>query len=263
MSNESTGKVLLVATGLCIVCSVLVSTAAVTLRPLQDRNKALDRQSNILAAAGLTADTPDEIQSVYDEKIVAKLVDLATGEYSDKFDVAEFDQREAAKNSELNLEIPTQKDFGNIKRRSKYSTVYLIKKGADIDGVILPVHGKGLWSTLYGFLALEPDLETIKGFGFYEHLETPGLGGEIDNPKWKALWPGKKAFVAGTEDVAIGVIKGAVNTSRPEAMHQIDGISGATLTTRGVTNLLRYWLGPDGFGPYINNARKTGLSSRS
>jgi len=263
MSNESIGKVLIVATGLCVVCSILVSTAAVTLRPAQELNKKLDRQSNILAAAGLTADTKEAVQQVYDEKIEAKLIELASGSYSDKFSADEFDQREAAKSSEIGKEISSDQDHGNIKRRSQYSTIYLIKDGTNIDGVILPIHGKGLWSTMYGFIALEPDLKTVKGLGFYEHGETPGLGGEVDNEKWKALWPGKLAFADGSDDVAIGLIKGAVDTSRPDAKYQIDGLSGATITARGVTNLLRYWLGPDGFGPYLNNARANGLSSRS
>ena len=124
----------------------------------------------------------------------------------------------------------------------------------NLEKVILPVHGYGLWSTLYGFVALESDLNTIAGLGFYEHGETPGLGGEVDNPRWKALWEGKQAYREG--NVAISVIKGAVNPQASTAAWQVDGLSGATLTSKGVNNLVRFWLGQDGFAPFLSNLRQ-------
>ena len=109
-----------------------------------------------------------------------------------------------------------------------------------------------LWSTLYGFLALDARTFEIQGITFYQHGETPGLGGEIDNPKWKALWPGKRAFDENMNPV-IEVVKGQAS-----ADNEVDGLSGATMTSRGVTNLLRFWLGENGYGPYLKWFRTAG-----
>jgi Na+-transporting NADH:ubiquinone oxidoreductase subunit C len=153
-------------------------------------------------------------------------------------------------------------DFASVGRRAKYAPVFRVKRegGNGIEAVILPVHGYGLWSTLYGFLALDLDLNTIRGLTFYEHGETPGLGGEVDNPRWKHLWVGKKAFDE-NGDLRIAVIKGQVNPSAPAAKYEVDGISGATLTSRGVSNLIRFWLGDEGFGPYLDRLRATGVGA--
>ncbi|MOA31350.1 Na(+)-translocating NADH-quinone reductase subunit C [compost metagenome] len=112
------------------------------------------------------------------------------------------------------------------------------------------MRGYGLWSTLYGFLALKGDLNTVVGLGFYQHGETPGLGGEVDNPKWKALWNGKSLFDEQGQ-LAIQIIKGSVDAQSPNASHQVDGLAGATLTSKGVHNLLHFWLGENGFGPFL------------
>jgi len=115
--------------------------------------------------------------------------------------------------------------------------------------VVLPVYGEGLYSTLYGYLALEPDLQTIYNLYFYEQEETPGLGAEIENPEWQAGWRGKKIYGKDGE-VRIRVARGVAN-----GPFEVDGITGATMTSNGVTALVRYWLGPDGFGPYLERLR--------
>ena len=255
MSNDSIKKTFLVAFLLCVVCSVLVSSTAVSLREKQQYNKALDKKKNIITAAGLF-DNGGDIDKIYDESIVSKLVDLDTGEYS-KESAKDFRPRKAVNDPAQSIAI--KDDIAGIGRRSKLQPVYLVKKGDNVDRLILPVRGKGLWSTLYGFLAVSPDLNTIKALSFYEHAETPGLGGEIDNPKWKALWDGKKAFNADGE-VQIEVIKGKVNPESPLASSQVDGISGATITARGVGNMLSYWLSEQGYGKYINKLKKRGLN---
>jgi Na+-transporting NADH:ubiquinone oxidoreductase subunit C len=107
---------------------------------------------------------------------------------------------------------------------------------------------------MYGFVALDKDTTTIKGLTFYQHGETPGLGGEIDNPTWKAKWPGKKVFNDEWE-MTVNVAKGM---SRDET-YQVDGLSGATLTARGVTYLLQFWLDDEAFGPYLDNFREDGV----
>ena len=256
-SNDSIKKTLTVALLLCIVCSVIVSGAAVMFKAQQQENKVLDRKTNILAAAGLL-EPGKSIDELY-AQITPRVVNLDTGEYTDEFDPETYDQLKAAKEPELSSSLSKTEDIASIKRRENFATVYLVEKDGQLDRIILPVRGSGLWSTLYGFLALEADANTVVGLGFYQHAETPGLGGEVDNPKWKALWPGKKIYQEGTMEPAIELIKGSVDGSTPDAEHKIDGLSGATLTGRGVTNLVQYWIGDDGFGPYLSKFRKEGV----
>ena len=128
--------------------------------------------------------------------------------------------------------------------------------GETLELVVLPVEGLGLWSTLYGFIALDADLETVRGLSFYEHGETPGLGGEVDNPRWKALWPGRK--VLADAEPRIEVVRGRAG-STDEDPYRVDGLAGATMTGRGVTNLLRFWLGEEGFRPYFERLRIEGV----
>ena len=251
-SNDSIKKTLIVAFSLCIVCSVIVSTASVMLKPAQEVNKTLDRKRNILAAAGML----DEGRSVEEQfsQVTTRIVDLRTGEFADDVDPTKYDQRKAAKDPEASDKLTAEQDLANIARREHYATVYLVEDAqGGIDKIILPIHGYGLWSTLYGFIALESDGNTVAGLGFYEHGETPGLGGEVDNPRWKAFWPGKQVYREG--EVEIALIKGNVNPSSANAPWQIDGLAGATLTARGVTNLVQFWLGQNGFQPFLNNLK--------
>lgn len=259
MSNqkESTARTLLVALLVCLVCSVLVAGAAVALKPTQVANAQLDKQRNILAIAGLGDPSMSgaDVQALFDERIVARLVDLDTGRFSDEFDADTFDPTVAARDPALSKNLTSVEDIASINRREQYSVVYIVE-GADsqMETLILPVRGYGLWSTLHGFLALRDDLSTIQGFGFYQHAETPGLGGEVDNPNWRGQWPGKEVF-DDNGNIAIQVVKGSAASTGPNAQHQIDGLAGATLTANGVNYLLQYWLGDDGFGSFIDNLR--------
>jgi len=254
-NKDSIKSTITVALLLCLVCSIVVSGAAVLLKPMQQANKALDKKTNILLAAGIETEGLDV--NVLFEQFTPKVIDLDTGRYVSDVDATTYDQRKASKDPKQSDALSGEDDIASINRRAKYATVYLLEKDGQLDRIILPVKGYALWSTLYGFLALEADGNTVAGLGFYEHAETPGLGGEIDNPRWKALWPGKKMFDAnGT--LAVDLVKGAVDSSNPKAIHQVDGLSGATLTTNGVENLLLFWLGENGFGPYLKNLRAGG-----
>lgn len=250
-SNDNPRKILLVAVLLCVVCSVFVSTAAVLLKPAQEANKSLDMKRNILAAAGML-DPERSVEEVF-AGVSARVVDLRSGKFATDVDAAEFDQRQAAKDPAQSEALDTEQDTAKISRRENYAMVYLVEEGGELEKIILPVHGYGLWSTLYGFIALEADANTVAGLGFYEHGETPGLGGEVDNPRWKNLWPGKQVYRDG--EVAIGLIKGSVDPASPAAPWQVDGLSGATLTSRGVTHLVQFWLGDNGFAPFLQNLK--------
>jgi len=246
-NKESVGKTLLVAFLVCVVCGVVVATAAVSLRPVQSKNQLLDKRMNILQAAGLYQPGVD-VNTVF-ESIERRFVDIDTGEYVDMPE--SYDQRKAAKDPQRSERLSGKEDIAGIKSQANVAEVFLARgDDGELSRIILPVHGYGLWSTLYGFLALEPDANTVSGLGFYEHGETPGLGGEVDNPKWKALWEGKKLYGEQGE-VEIQVVKGSVDSKTPNAEHKVDGLAGATLTSNGVSNLLRFWVGENGFGPYL------------
>ena len=258
MPRDSTGRTFGVALLLCVVCSVLVSGAAVMLKPTQDANKLLDKRRNILTAAGL-ADEPGTVDELF-KRIQARIVDLDTGEYRDDIDTDTYDFIAAAADPQMGVAIPGDQDRAGIKRRARNVPVYMVEKKGRVDKIILPIYGKGLWSTLYGFIALDArDINTIRGLVYYEHAETPGLGGEVDNPNWKALWVGKQAFDE-SGAVRIAVIKGKVVPGRSESKYQIDGLSGATITSRGVGDMLKYWLGEGGFGKYLAKLKQQGVS---
>ncbi len=251
--KESVVRTLTVALLVCLVCSVVVSAAAVALKPVQTTNRLQDKQRNILQIAGLY----EEGRSIEEQfqQITPRLVDLRTGEFSDAQDPLTFDQQKASKDPDMSQQLTGEQDIASIRRRADYSTVYVVENpDGSIKTLILPIHGYGLWSTLYGFMALESDLETVVGLGFYQHAETPGLGGEVDNPNWKAQWQGKVVYDE-SSDVDISVVKGSVDPNSPKAEHQVDGLAGATLTSRGVESLVRFWLGEDGFGPFLDHLR--------
>ncbi|MAC13103.1 MAG: Na(+)-translocating NADH-quinone reductase subunit C [Alcanivorax sp.] len=251
-NKESVGKTLLVAFLVCVVCGVVVATAAVSLRPVQSKNQLLDKRMNILQAAGLYQPGVD-VNTVF-KSIERRFVDIDTGEYVEMPE--SYDQRKAAKDPQRSERLSGKEDIAGIKSQANVAEVFLARgDDGDLSRIILPVHGYGLWSTLYGFLALEPDANTVSGLGFYEHGETPGLGGEVDNPKWKALWEGKKLYGEQGE-VEIQVVKGAVDSKTPNAEHKVDGLAGATLTSNGVSNLLRFWVGENGFGPYLKRMQQ-------
>ena len=227
-----------------------------SLRPMQANNKALDMKKNILDVAGLLQEGVD-INAAFDQQIEAKLVDLETGDYVEGIDVATYDQRKATKDPELSIAIPPEEDIASIKAKAKIAKVYLVKDGEEIQSIILPVSGYGLWSTLYGFLALEADGQTVQSINFYDQAETPGLGGEVVNPNWRALWQGKKVYNEAGEPV-LKLVKGTVDTSKPGSEYQVDGLAGATLTSVGVSNLVKYWMSKEGFATYLDKVRTDG-----
>lgn len=258
MSKEKEGvrQILVVATSLCLVASVLVSGAAVLLRPAQQENQALDRKRNILDAAGLL--TPGEDVDALFEQVEPRVVDLDTGEFADVEDPAGYDQRKASRDPAASAGLPPSEDVAGIKRRANMANIYLVRADdGSLETVILPVHGYGLWSTMYAYLALGPDGSTVQGLKFYEQAETPGLGGEITNPRWLSQWEGKEVLDENGEP-AIRLVKGGVQSGTPDAEHKVDGLSGATLTANGVTNMMQFWLGDQGFGPFLAKLRQNG-----
>lgn len=258
-NNDSIQKTLLVAVLLCLVCSIIVAGAAVSLKPLQIANKEEDKRRNILVAAGLWQ--PGANTAELFEQISPRLVNLAEGRFATNDELAQiraaglnpeaYDQIKAAKLPALSQRLDSSTDIASIRRLEHFAEVFMVYEDDVLKTIVMPVHGYGLWSTLYGFIALENDLNTVAGFGFYAHAETPGLGGEVDNPNWKEKWIGKR-LNNDSGELAIEVIKG--EAPRDDA-HRIDGLSGATLTARGVNNLVRFWVGDNAFGPFLANLK--------
>lgn len=255
MRQYSTLYTIIFSAAVCIVCSLLVSTSAVSLKARQEHNALLNKQESVLMAAGLIQ--PDEkptraqITELF-KSVKAVVIDLKTGKESVDTKPETFDQLRATKDPKQSAKAPPNN--AGIARLPNQALIYQVLKENKVDEIVLPIEGKGLWSTLYGFLALDADGTTIRGITFYQHYETPGLGGEVDNPKWKALWRGRHAFDENFEP-KIEVIKGKAK-SPAEDPYRVDGLSGATLTSRGVSHLVRFWLGENGFGPYLRNLRK-------
>jgi Na+-transporting NADH:ubiquinone oxidoreductase subunit C len=268
LGNDSLEKTIAIAVSLCLVCAILVSFAAVALKPLQVNNKEADMKKNILDVAGLLEEGAD-IDAAFAEKIEAKIVDLETGDYVENINANEYDQRKAAKDPAQSVAIPKEKDIAHIRVKAKYGKVFLVKEGGAVKSIILPVNGYGLWSTLYGFLSVDPDGQTVQSINFYDQAETPGLGGEVVNPNWRALWKGKKVYAESDQpslekgliteadigEPALSLIKGVVDNTKPGSQYQVDGLAGATLTSTGVTNLVRYWMSNEGFAPYLKKVR--------
>jgi Na+-transporting NADH:ubiquinone oxidoreductase subunit C len=213
--RDSISNTLFISVGLSLVCSILVASAAVVLKPIQLKNAEEYRQRIILEVAGLMQPGAD-IATLF-ATIESNSVEIASGE---------------------SVEI------------------YLDKSGGSVQQFILPISGPGLWSTMRGYLAVAPDGNTVKGIRFYEHGETPGLGDQIDKEDWRALWVGRHIYDE-DDSARIEVVRGFVlrDGSNPDADYQIDGLSGATLTGNGVTKLVQHWMGPEGFGPYLETVR--------
>ena len=255
MPNDSTAKTLIIAILLCLVCSVAVSTVAVKLKPLQTYNAELSRRTEILSVAGLMQ-VGGNVDQLF-EQIETRIVELDSGEFTDEIDSATFDPRLALNDPVMSEAIPAEKDVAGLQRRSRYAAVYIVRESDAITTIILPVSGKGLYSTLFGFLALEGDGNTISGLTFYEDGETPGLGGEINNPRWQSRWVGLQVR-DDSGKYRLEVVKGAASQGSEAASFQVDAISGATLTSRGVDHMMQFWLGDSGFGPFLEKIGNTG-----
>lgn len=253
-NKETFGKTVGFVLVICLVCAALVSIAAVGLKPLQTANKLLDKQTKILEASGLLADAGKDIVGTYNKRVEAKMIDLKTGTIVEG-DVNTFDERSDSRDSAKSTK-PTN-DIAGLSRRADRAVVYLVKnEQGQLDTIVLPIVGSGLWDLMYGFVGLSPDFNTVQSVVYSDLKETPGLGAEVLNPKWKALWPGKKMFNE-QGDIAIKLVKGG---AKKGDVHGVDALSGATLTSNGVERTIHFWLGDEGYGPFIAKFRNGGLN---
>jgi Na+-transporting NADH:ubiquinone oxidoreductase subunit C len=257
MNTDKPGTALLIVILVAFACSVLVGVSTVGLRPLQERNALIERSRNIVALSGLV----DPSVSLSGEEILeavaqmdVRVLNIDTGEFDDTIDPEEFNPRSAALDSEFGVAIPQDQDLAQLGRRSRFEIVYLAYKDDEIHRVILPIVGQGMWSTLYGYIALENDFSTIAAATFYEQAETAGIGDRIADPGWLEVWPGRTLF--GNDGAyRFRIAAGPVDPGSAAAAHEVDGISGATVTATAVSRLVQYWFGPHGYEPFLENLR--------
>ena len=254
--RESVARTLLVAAGIAFGCSLIVSSAVYWLRPIQLAVQSVEQNRAVLVAAGLAP-----VSEVLDDREIVsrfleldpQLVDLDAGEFisADASITARYDYRLAADDPDSRRGIAPEADIASLGSRPRLMPVYLQRAGDRIERIVLPVYGRGMWSTIHGYIALESDLMTVANAWFYEHGETPGIGDRIQNPNWTVQWVGKNAYNEdGTLVLRIG---GPGDRSTP---NRIDAITGATITVSAVDAFVRYWLGDDAYGPFLDSLRE-------
>lgn len=258
-AKNSNAGTMMTALVLCLVCSVMVSAAAISMKPKQLSNIELDRNKNILMAANLfdpAKNSAAEAQKLF-ENVEIKLVDTKTGQFATDeqlkaagvTDVGAYDVEKAKKDTATN--IPLDIDPAQVGALPQFLKVYIINdESGKLKNVVLPINGNGLWGQIYGFLTLKSDINTIEGISFYQHKETPGLGALIETPKWRAQWTDKQVYDG--DKIVTGVIKSGTPKANP---NQVDGVTGATITSMGVNQMIQFWLSDKAYKPFLDNLK--------
>jgi Na+-transporting NADH:ubiquinone oxidoreductase subunit C len=260
MNNDSPVKAFLVILLTALVCSSLVSAAVVILRPIQLNNQMVDRSRNIIKLTGLVekgvVPGDEEMLELY-RGMDVRIVDIDQAVFNNELDPLSFDQRRAVNDPDLGVAIPADQDRASLGRRSRFVTVYMVLRDGELDRIILPVHATGMWSTIYGYIALEPDLNTIAAATFYEQNETPGLGDQILRPEWQSQWAGRRIYDE-VGDLRFAVNHGKVEPGSSTWLYEVDALTGATVTADAVTGMMHYWFGPHGYRDFLDELREQG-----
>lgn len=246
--NTDPVKTLGIAFLVALACGLAVSTASVTLRPLITANIDAERQARMAAMLAELPGIGDILTEAGQGAVEVALVDLRTGEVATDMDPATYDPLAVAADPEQSTVLSRAEDFAGLGRRENIAAVYLVHRDGRIVLVVLPVRGTGYQSTIKAYLALEGDFNTVAALTVYEQGETPGLGARIAEPEWQAQWAGKE--VARDGEVVIEVVRG--EASGP---HEVAGVSGASVTGYAVTDMIQFWLGPSGYGAFLDRLR--------
>lgn len=241
-----------VALAVCGVCALLLTGSVVLLRPYQIQNQ---QDSSEARVHELVSDLPGVgalIAEAGEAQLDLRAVELATGVFAPSVDP--MDLLEGGDGGAESTPLPAERDPAGIGRVPRYAPVHLLYRAGSLHTVILPVSGRGYGGAIRGYLALAGDGDTVRGITFVDHRETPGLGAEIESADWQARWRGKRLRDAGGA-VRIRTVELAPDPNSPDSVYEIQGISGATRTSRGVAELVRFWVGPDGFGPLLTRLR--------
>jgi len=243
--NDDRIKIFGVATIVALVCSIVVSTSSIILRPIQQAQFEVERQNRIAAMLDTLPGMREIMEEAGVDGLETRIVNLQTGDFAVQIDPEKYDQKSAANDPELSMAIPADADVAGLRRRALYAPVHLLQRDNELLLIVLPISGVGYQSTIRAMLALEADLRTIAALTIIEQAETAGLGANVEDPDWLALWAGKQVSDE-TGKISISVTRGSA-----AGPYEVDGISGATRTGNGVANMLRYWLGDHGFGPFL------------
>ena len=258
MNNDSPMKAVLVVLLVALVSSFLVSASVVILRPIQLNNQLLDRSRNIMKLTGLLpAETTvsDEEMLLLLKSLDARVVNIDLAEFATGIDPYKFDKRKAANDPEISVAVPPEFDSASLGRRSKLTPVFLVWNGNELARIILPIHGNGMWALMYGYIALEPDFNTIADVTFYEQNETPGLGDRITHPGWLAQWQGRQIYDE-HGDLRFTVSLSNVDPDSLSAAYEVDALTGATVTANAVTALVHYWFDEHGYRPFLRHMQE-------
>ncbi|CRK85694.1 Na(+)-translocating NADH-quinone reductase subunit C [Candidatus Providencia siddallii] len=256
--NNNTMRILLIVFLVCLICSAMVASVAIGLKSKQNEQIKLDTQRNILIVAGLSQSkiTSNKIQELYNKYIEKRILNLKTNKLYNNIS-ENYDMKNKINKNETDTSLSSEEDYAKIYNRPNNIEIYLVKNNfGKISQIILPIYGSGLWSIMYAFISIDRDAITSRGITFYSHGETPGLGGEIDNTNWKKQWAGKKLFNEKGDIIIKITNRGIINSD-----HNVDGLSGATLTSNGIQNMFNFWLGDKGFGPFLKKIREEHLNN--
>lgn len=252
-SNDDRIKVFGIAFLVALISAFFVSVASVTLKPLQEAHLEAERAARMAAMLDTLPGMRDIMAELGVDALETRLVDLDTGAFSESADPETYDLLAAEADPEQSIAIPADADIARLGKRAKLAPVYLLERDGALLLIVLPVSGKGYQSTLRATLALDADLATIAALTITEQGETPGIGARVEDPDWQALWAGKQVADE-TGQIVINVVRG-----QAAGLYEVDGISGATITSNGVANMLRFWLGDYGFGPFLDRLRTEGM----
>lgn len=248
-AEPGAARTLLVALAVCSVCSLVVTTSVVLLRPYQAANQQREREARI---AALVAGLPgvSDVPGAADTELDLRVVERETGAYAPDLDATALLERPEGERERVAL--ASGDDPAGVGAVPRHLVVYELRRGDGIETAILPIHGQGYQSTLRGYLAVAGDGDTVRGITFTEHGETPGLGAEVESAAWQARWAGRRIHGPDGE-VRIRVVQEPPGPA--ESPWAVQGLSGATVTSHGVSALVRFWVGPHGFGPYLERLR--------
>jgi len=251
--NDDRIKTIAVATLVALCSAIVVSTTSVALKPIQDANIQAERQARMDLMLDTLPGLRELMLKAGVDALESRIVDLTDGSFSEGIDPARYDMGKAAEDPETSIELSTDDDIAGLKRRANFAPIYLLQSNEELKIIVLPVQGAGYQSTITAMLALEADLTTIAALSIVEQGDSPGLGARIEDPEWLALWPGTK-IVDADGNISVSVVRG--KATEP---YEVDGISGATRTGNGITNMLRFWLGENGYGPFLERLKSEGL----
>ncbi|MCB1407769.1 MAG: NADH:ubiquinone reductase (Na(+)-transporting) subunit C [Rhodobacteraceae bacterium] len=253
LPNDSLAKTLGVAFLVALVSATTVSVTSIALKPRQQAHIDAAREAQLAELVATLPGLAEILRATGADTMESVLVDLTTGEIDTTTDPAGYDFLAAQTDPALSDALPPELDLARIGRLPRLAPVYLVRDGDDLALVVLQIYGAGYQSTIRAYLALEGDLNTIAGLSIYEQGETPGLGSRITAPEWQALWSGQQVADA-TGEIAISVVRGGA-----AGPHEVDGITGATRSSNGVAGMVQFWMGENGYGPFLDRLKSEGV----